>query len=422
MTRFTTRPDVSPQAVISRRDYPITMALATMACALAPAYVVRWKIIFLPTTLLEIAILATLSAFALETLRHRTTVSWRGPLTIPALLFLASGAISVLAASDHRAALGLYRAYLIEPIAFGLVVTNIVNGSRRALQLLAALGGGGLLVGLANTVVVLAALRAHTYDVAFSPPVVIYNTANDVALFLVPLAAVSVSLALHAADVRVRVVSGAFTALAVLSVMASFSRGGYLALAAVAIGAAISHRLRWWWLAAGIVAAVILTRVPPLATRLAVELDFNNPQNTLVSRSVLWKADLQLLRHHPIFGDGLSASYPHNLLLNFWSETGLLGAAAFAWILVAAFIASWQGWRRSGLDWRPIQLGVFLALVAVVVHGLVDVPYFKNDLSFEFWILVAISWSGVRNLGHDERAARPSVAGQHAGITTLLAE
>jgi hypothetical protein len=37
-----------------------------------------------------------------------------------------------------------------------------------------------------------------------------------------------------------------------------------------------------------------------------------------------------------------------------------------------------------------------LALVAVIVHGLVDVPYFKNDLSLEFWTLLALSWAGLR--------------------------
>jgi hypothetical protein len=47
-------------------------------------------------------------------------------------------------------------------------------------------------------------------------------------------------------------------------------------------------------------------------------------------------------------------------------------------------------------EWRHIELGVFLALVAVVVHGLVDVPYFKNDLSFEFWVLLGLAWAGRR--------------------------
>ena len=64
--------------------------------------------------------------------------------------------------------------------------------------------------------------------------------------------------------------------------------------------------------------------------------------------------------------------------------------------MVVAFRLSWHQWRRGGRDWAPLQLGVFLALVGIVVHGLVDVPYFKNDLSLEFWVLLAISWSGAR--------------------------
>ena len=45
--------------------------------------------------------------------------------------------------------------------------------------------------------------------------------------------------------------------------------------------------------------------------------------------------------------------------------------------------------------WRPYHLGVLLALIAVIVHGLVDVPYFKNDLSLEFWTLVAVTLAGL---------------------------
>jgi putative inorganic carbon (hco3(-)) transporter len=400
-----------------------SLLLATVTCALAPAYVVRFKIVVLPTTLLELAILVTIAVFAIETFRNRTPVVWKGPFTIPALIFLAAGAISVLTSSDHRAALGLYRAYLIEPIAFGVVIASVVNDSRRALILLAGLAAGGLVAGMANTVVVLAALRSHTYDVVATPPVVIYNTANAVALYLVPLVAVSASIALHATNLRLRVAGTIVTAIAVLAVFMSFSRGGYLALAAVAIGLALSHRLRWWLVAAGVVASIALLRVPQLAARVAIEADFNHPNNTLVSRFHIWQAALQMLSTRPIFGAGLSGfsaavapywnathieryTYPHNILLNFWTETGLLGLAAFLWILFVAFTVSWQGWRRANPDWRPIHLGVFLALVAVVVHGLVDVPYFKNDLSLEFWTLVAVSWAGVQLLGRESPAPR----------------
>jgi O-antigen ligase len=107
--------------------------------------------------------------------------------------------------------------------------------------------------------------------------------------------------------------------------------------------------------------------------------------------------------HHDRFID------PHNIVLNFWSETGLLGLAAFTWILVMAFVVSWRGGRRPDEGWRPLHLGVFLAMVAVVVHGLVDVPYFKNDLALEFWALLGITWAGTRWVA--EVSQRPAMPG-----------
>ena len=77
-------------------------------------------------------------------------------------------------------------------------------------------------------------------------------------------------------------------------------------------------------------------------------------------------------------------------MLNFWVETGVLGVIAMAWLLFIGFRWSWHGWRAGQDLWRAISLGALLALVAVVVHGLVDVPYFKNDLSLEFWIVIAM--------------------------------
>jgi O-antigen ligase len=87
---------------------------------------------------------------------------------------------------------------------------------------------------------------------------------------------------------------------------------------------------------------------------------------------------------------------PHNIVLNFWVEVGLLGLIAFAWIMFVGFRVSWHGWRSASAGWRPYHLGVLLALVAVLVHGQVDVPYFKNDLSLQFWTLIGLTAAGLR--------------------------
>jgi O-antigen ligase len=388
--------------------FEVTTALAIVTCALAPAYTLRWHAGPVPTTVLENAIVITIAAFLFESIREGVRPVWRTRVTIPAVLFLIAGAISVVVAPDHRAALGLYRAYIIEPIAFGLVLINAVTTPRRAIALVGGLAAGGAIAGLTNSAVVIAALLHHTYDVVTTPPVVIYNTANAVALYLVPLIAFAGAVVLHWPGRREQVIAAAFLVVGVFAVLLSFSRGGYLALAVVAVGLALSHRYRWRLLAGGAVVAGLLLVVPALRRRVGTEINFGDPHNTLVGRSHLWAAALQMLRDHPIFGAGLSGfgsaiapywnanhpdrfTYPHNIVLNFWTESGLLGLAAFAWIFVAAFLLARRGQRHAPNEWRVVNLGVMLALVAVLVHGLVDVPYWKNDLSLEFWVLVSLT-------------------------------
>lgn len=136
----------------------------------------------------------------------------------------------------------------------------------------------------------------------------------------------------------------------------------------------------------------------------------------------IWKGALNLLQDRPILGAGLKGyqylipnfqaryynqisgelvsvethPYPHNLGLALWSELGLFGLIVFI-SLIARFF--WQGFKRlrGKLSAKPLTkqnqlliLGVLAGLVVVLIHGLVDTPYFKNDLSVLFWGLIGI--------------------------------
>jgi len=387
--------------------------MAAVTCALAPTYVIRWHLGPLPTTVLEDAILATIAVFAVEAYRGRQRLEWRSPFTLPAAAFLVAGAIGVVVSPEQVKGLGLYRAYLVEPIAFYFVLGHVVSDAWRARLILAGLATGGAVAGLANAFVIVQAIRHHTLVLALPPPVVIYNTPNAVALYLVPLIGIAASLFLHDRERWVRPLSAAVLAIALGATFLSLSRGGYLALAVIALILAVINRYRWFLLPAVVVAGAALSRVPPIASRLAHEFDLHDPNNTFVSRTDLWQATLRMLRDHPIFGGGMfgfarsiqpyrggiyeeNLIYPHNIVLNMWTETGLLGLASFAWILVQAFRVSWAGWKSGPAAWRPMQLGIFLAMVAVIVHGLVDVPYLKNDLALEFWTFLGLAWAGTR--------------------------
>jgi O-antigen ligase len=398
---------------VSTGPYRLSLSCAALTCALLPWYTVRWHYGPLPTTLLETGILLTIAVFAIESWRHQQRPEWRTAFTLPALVFILAGAISVVVSPDRRAALGLYRAYIIEPIAFFFIVSFIVRTWTHARWILAGLAASGLAVCIPNAYLVLQAIRHHTLNVAVAPPVAIYQTANAVALFVVPLIAVAAAMAIYSPDVRDRWVSAAFLVIALPATLLSFSRGGYLALVVIGLLLAASHRARAWLVPAIVVLTVAVSRIPPVASRLGHEVNLADPNNSLQERIRLWGATFRMLKDHPVFGSGLSGFkqtidayrsgvyseeliYPHNIVLNFWTETGLLGLAAFTWIFSQAARTAWKAWRDGTPAWKPLQLGVLLVLTGVVVHGLVDVPYWKNDLSLEFWVLLGLSWAGHR--------------------------
>jgi O-antigen ligase len=407
------RTEIEARRLTARSPFAISTWLAAITCALVPSYIVRWHIGPLPTTVLEGAILVTIAVFAVEAYRGKYRLDWRSPFTIPAGLFLVAGAISVVISPEQVKGLGLYRAYLVEPIAFYFVIGHVVSDSRRAWLILAGLASGATVAALANAIVILNAIRHHTLNLALPPPVVIYNTPNAVPLYVVPLIGIAASLVLYERDRRVRIVSAVFLAIGLASTFLSLSRGGYFALAVMALILAIVNRYRWYLLPAVVVAGAAMSRIPAIASRLAHEFNLSDPNNTFVSRLDLWQATLRMLRDHPILGTGMfgfarsiqpyrggvyeeNLIYPHNIVLNMWTETGLLGVVSFGWLLVQTFRVSWRGWTSGPLPWRAIQLGIVLAMAAIIVHGLVDVPYFKNDLALEFWTFLGLAWAGTR--------------------------
>src|SRR5207302_10374863 len=104
---------------------------------------------------------------------------------------------------DHRAALGILKAYFVEPMLAGVVIAWLATDRRRARLLLAGLVIAGLVSALANLGALANGIRHHL-DVVHAPPVFLYRTSNAVPLFLVPLTAFALAIALYGQDRRER--------------------------------------------------------------------------------------------------------------------------------------------------------------------------------------------------------------------------
>lgn len=393
-----------------------TRTLARLSAALSFSYVLRGTFLHVPYTVLELFLVATLVSYVVEKLRagERFPDPRRMPYFWPLLLLLLAASVSVVMAPDHRAAAGIWKAYFVEPVLVAYVLADVLRTREHLEKLVAAFFFGAIVVSVLNVMVFLFALGVHKPHLVEQPPVMIYLTPNATGLFLGPLLAMAAALAAFG-SARERNRSLVFMAIALPAFVLSFSRGAWLGITVALVFLAWHHSRRPLVLGAIGLAAAAALALPPIRHRLKAEFDPHDPFNTVNLRMDLWRATYQMMRtgRHPIFGTGLSGFkhdirpfkaaagynedliYPHNVFLDFYTETGLLGLVAFTWLVVEWARRTYRTLRAQSLM-RPYYLGLAAASVTILVHGLLDVPFFKNDLAFLTLALVGMQVAAMR--------------------------
>jgi O-antigen ligase len=193
--------------------------------------------------------------------------------------------------------------------------------------------------------------------------------------------------------------------LSLFALVLSASRAGWLALAVVALFVLLHSALRRFVVGAKQREAPVInkdeSRFPvalPLLTVFAfalilagVGLLFGEriAQTIASDRAPIWSTGFQLATDYPFTGLGLASfsmpyssytllthvpfhNHAHNLYLDLWLETGLLGVFAFGMMSVVAFRAPMRdrAWRTASLA----------AISVMLLHGALDDPLFAYGL------------------------------------------
>ena len=346
-----------------------------------------------------------------------------GAFALPAAMLIVAGIVSTLAADYPRLALRELRTLVVEPALFSFAARSVLRGPRDGMLLAASFLAGA---AAASALAVLQTVTGRGLVAAegVTRAAALYRSPNNLALLLdraVPLAtAGALSIARPARWFFVVTL-----ALCGAALFFSFSRGAWLATAValfiVAIPAARSaFRRRRLVVALAVVAPVVLAGATALALRVDRFRSLFSAAGTGFLRFHLWIASVRMALDHPVLGVGLdqflyhyprymlpeawrepNLSHPHQLVLDFWLRLGVIGLAA----LVAAGVA--LGGR---LRLRPytsagetLRRGAFGAVIALVVHGLVDNSYFLIDLAYATWIVLLLAELAVeRDAPHAE--------------------
>lgn len=380
--------------------------------ALLPTYLVRFSIGSIPTTLLECLALITIGMFLIRSDRSQLAESlsrvWRslGWYRIPLVVTTIAAVLSTLVAPNLISALGILKAYFIEPALLAFVVKSVMHERKDITQIIDALIVSGSVIGLLAIVQVLFHFGIPDAWFIENRATSLYDYPNAVGLFLAPIVVMGMvryfthsnspfvkknEVSDPSPSLRRRGLGGGLILIMLGGIVAAKTEAALVAipvaLFVIALIAPIHHRIKAGIVAASIIGTLVVASVAPSILQKITLQDSSG-----LVRRAQWSETLHMLADRPFFGAGLSGyamalipyhdatfyeifQYPHNIILNMWSELGLLGVLA---LIAGLILLARTTWRRKN---DPLILCFSAAILTMIIHGLVDVPFFKNDLA-----------------------------------------
>lgn len=334
------------------------------------------------------------------------------------LAFTLVATASLFFTARRDVALTEWRVVIVEPALFYLLLRAVRLRGREVWVVLDAFVLSGVVVAVYGLWQYATGQDLITAEGGLLRLRSIYGSPNNAALYLdrlLPLLAALWLLGSRAVHGRRRLLYTAALVPVGLALLLTFSKGALFLGAPVALLVVFwvwqrrAGRRTWPWvvgaLGAGVVALAVAGRVPALAARLDL---FGT---TGVFRVNLWRAALNVVADHPLFGVGLdnflyayrgryifdaawqepNLNHPHNVVLDFASRLGLLGLLAGGWMVWEGGRALFRAVRRADAEWLPVAAGLSGALAAMLAHGLVDHSFFLVDLAFVFYLILGIA-------------------------------
>jgi len=394
----------------------VVRLLVIVSPLLYPAYLLRFRLAGIPFTALEVLIYLLFGLWLFEIIRDRKSVIWDSAMRrywVAAFVLLVGATMGAFLSplsihlpdgnvlDGRQIALGIWKGWVVAPILYFAILTQVLRSADDVKRTLRMYVFSAVLVGLAAHILALAG-NGLTPDFRLKG---FFDSANYLALYMGPAALVASQLLF----LRKRPAEwGEYLELGSLSVIVytlffTRSYAGILAVFGALMLMVLVTFFRNPRQRRGILAALgvlLVSFVAILFTQFNTAkfqqfLDFENRSSTSV-RLEIYRVAWSLVKQHPLVGVGpglFQANYqvsaprvlghtpmewnmphPHNIFLGFWLNAGLLGLLS----LFALIVLAHRRWTYP-----------LVAFWGILIHGLFDMPFWKNDLAMIFWLVLA---------------------------------
>src|SRR3989344_4569696 len=387
--------------------------LAILAClAILPSYLLKLSLFGIPTTVLELSIYATFIGSFISLFFLTLILSRKGERVgvrdffWPILAWLSITLISALFSENTKIALGGWKAWVFDPILVLILITRFFKPAD-LWKIVASLSVSSAVLsfyGLIEYFVRPEQLGDGRLDSVFDP-------ANYHAMLVGPIIVLAIGFIFNQQTPRAwKYCLGIASAINLTALVFTFSYGGYLAVLGglIILGFLTLNNIWKKRMIFGALVIFIIFLALASPTKKFQDLFEFQERSSGHARLEIWQTSWLIFKEHPIIGVGLNnfedvyretiprvafpplewlGAQPHNLYLALLTQIGLLGFAAFAWIIIQFFKSAF---RQSNQIFTTHCL-LLASMSTILIHGLVDTPYFKNDLSVIFWTVIALS-------------------------------
>lgn len=399
-----------------------------LAIILSPLYLARFTVLTIPTNLHEILVILCIILFFSNRDRYPFLDIFKKNklLYVGTFLLLLGLILSVIINGINVHSLGIVKSWFIIPILFALILPSIFKDQKNISVILLALFFSISAVSIISLLAFAGGIK--TYDGRLEG---IYNSPNYLAMFLAPGVFIWFFIRYAKDTVSKSRIHSFFLRIGFASILiALYLTYSYAAWVSIFISLLPIARLkkvlaRKIALAIGMIfLCFVIFQSDTQKLKSLIKMDH---RSSFESRVMIWKSSGKMLADHPLFGIGSgnfqqkyleyqkffspylewAVPHPHNLILSFWLFSGSLGLIGFILILFEIFKNIILNKKKD--DATSLFFAVVLSYFSyVVIHGIFDTTYWKNDLSFIFWLFAFLAIS--RSIELPERnSIEPSV-------------
>ena len=367
--------------------------LAYLAVATLPLYLIQLEIFYVPTNVLEIIQMVIILWWFFDENykkpRLKDVSEKYGKFIVPIGFILFGLFLSVIVGGEYRIGAGIIKSWFVIPLLFSFVLLNIFQGEKIK-NILSALYFSTFFVSLIALVYYF--FGNLTYDGRLQA---FFNSPNYLAMFLAP----GIIIGFFYFE-ESRIIYGLSLAAILPVFYLTFSYGAWVSVfGAILIVLFLSKKITKKTALGALLVLIMLLFFQSSQEKWA-DLSGLEERSSLSSRIMIWKTAGKLAEDNLLWGIGpgtfqekyleyqkffppyleWAVPHPHSLFLSFFLYTGMFGFIGF---INLAFY-----WLKKALEKENSKnRSIFLAImIYILLHGLVDTTYFKNDLAVIFWL------------------------------------